>query len=566
MVSAPALSPIELFTPWRAQWILHEDPLLLVVNKPAGIATHAADATRRDDAVSRLQDWIARRDGVSPDAVYLGVHQRLDKETSGALVFARDKSANQRLAAAFETRAAEKRYLAVVEPAPRGAPSGTLSHLVERGKDGLMRARPALPRDRVADDDPRLAVTAYKLLERVGRRALVEFTPRTGRTHQIRVQAAAAGFPLLGDAAYGGAPAARMMLHAASLSLPGARGKTSRFEAPTPDEFRAALEGRDASISLRDSLLRAADLRWELARRSDTTAFRLAHDGDGFAHCPVDVYGEHAVIHAMGAAHDEAIPRALVELGLRGVYAKHRPKQANTLVSSRRGDVAPPNAVAGESAPDPMVITESGVRYRVRLGDGLSTGIFLDQRENRRRVRELSKGAAVLNLFAYTGPFTVVAALGGARRTVSVDVSRDSLAWAAENLRENGVALDDHAMIAHDVFAWLQGARARRDRFELVICDPPSYSNTKDSRFSSESDYRRLAEALAPVIAPGGRLLACSNHRGLHRMKLRRYLHEAMRAAKREVAQMKDLADPEDFPPAPGEPSHLKAILVTLSN
>ncbi|MEZ4391691.1 MAG: class I SAM-dependent methyltransferase [Polyangiales bacterium] len=66
--------------------------------------------------------------------------------------------------------------------------------------------------------------------------------------------------------------------------------------------------------------------------------------------------------------------------------------------------------MAGESAPDPMVITESGVRYRVRLGDGLSTGIFLDQRENRRRVRELSKGAAVLNLFAYTGPFTVAAA------------------------------------------------------------------------------------------------------------------------------------------------------------
>ncbi|MEZ4391692.1 MAG: pseudouridine synthase [Polyangiales bacterium] len=329
------MSPAELFTPWRARWILHEDPLLLVVNKPAGIATHAADASRRDDVVSRLQDWIARRDGVSPDAVYLGVHQRLDKETSGALVFARDPSANPRLAAAFETRAAEKRYLAVVEPAPRGAPSGTLSHLVERGKDGLMRARPCLPRDRVADDDPRLAVTGYRLLERAGRRALVEFTPRTGRTHQIRVQAAAAGFPLLGDAAYGGAPASRMMLHAASLSLPGAKGRAARYEAPTPDELRAALEGRDASISLRDKLLRAADLRWELARRGDTTAFRPAHDGDGFAHCPVDVYGEHAVIHAMGATHDPAIPGRWWSSGCAGCTPSTAPSRPTRW--SRRG-------------------------------------------------------------------------------------------------------------------------------------------------------------------------------------------------------------------------------------
>lgn len=554
----------ELFTPWRARWILHEDPLILVVDKPSGISTHAADDARRDDLVSRLRDHLGARDALPPRDIYLGIHQRLDKETSGVIVFARDRAANQSLAASFGERTAEKRYLAVVSPAPRGAPSGTLRHLVERDRDGRMRARPCLPRDRVKDDDPRLAVTDYKLVEAAQGRALVEFTPRTGRTHQIRVQASAAGFALLGDADYDGAPAPRLMLHAASLAITHPKGHRARYESPLPDELRAALEGRDASISLRDKLLRAADRRWELARRDDTTAFRLAHDGDGFAHCPVDLYGDYAVMHAMGASHDPEFARALIALGVRGVYAKHRPRQANTLVSSRRAEVAPPRAVAGESGPDEMVITESGVRYRVRLGDGLSTGIFLDQRENRRRVRELSEGAAVLNLFAYTGPFTVAAALGGAKRTVSVDVSRDSLAWAAANLAENGVAMDHHAMIPHDVFTWLQGARARRDRFDLVVCDPPSYSNTKDSRFSSESDYRRLAEAIAPVIAPGGRLLACSNHRGMHRMKLRRYLHEAMRAAGREVVQMKELADPEDFPPSPGEPSHLKAILVTL--
>lgn len=558
------MPPDELFRPWRPEHVLYEDHALLAVHKPSGISTHAPSPDRRDDLVSRLQDHLAARDGGAPGDVYLGVHQRLDKQTSGVIVFARSRAANPTLARAFAERTVEKRYLAVVEPPPRGAPSGTLRHLVERDRDGLMRARPALPRDRIADDDPRLAVTAYSVLERHGRRALLALEPRTGRTHQIRVQAAAAGFALVGDVDYGGAPAQRVMLHASSLSLPHPDGHRVRFEAPAPDALRAALEGRDESISLRDKLLRAIDLRWELARRGDTTAFRIAHDGDGFGDGPIDLYDRYAVLHAMGPSHDPALARALVSLGLRGVYAKHRPKQANTLVSSRRPEVAPPRAVAGEDAPSPMVITEAGVRYRVKLGDGLSTGIFLDQRENRRRVRELAKGAAVLNLFAYTGPFTVAAAMGGARRTVSVDVSRDALAWAAENLEENGVGGSAHVMVAADVFGWLQGARARRDRFELVVCDPPSYSSTRDSRFSSESDYRALVEAIGPVLAPGGRLLACSNHKGLPRMRFRRYLHEGLRAAGREVAQLKDLPDPEDFPPWPGAECHLKAVLVTL--
>ena len=162
--------------------------------------------------------------------------------SASLLVFARDRSANPVLARAFETRAVEKRYLAVVEPAPRGAPTGTLKHLVERDRDGLMRACPALPRDRVADDDPRLAVTAYTVLERHGRRALLELSPRTGRTHQIRVQAAAAGFALVGDTEYGGVPAARVMLHAASLAIDHpATGERLHLAAPLPADIEQML-------------------------------------------------------------------------------------------------------------------------------------------------------------------------------------------------------------------------------------------------------------------------------------------------------------------------------------
>jgi 23S rRNA (cytosine1962-C5)-methyltransferase len=150
-----------------------------------------------------------------------------------------------------------------------------------------------------------------------------------------------------------------------------------------------------------------------------------------------------------------------------------------------------------------------------------------------------------------------------------VDVSQGALAWGRRNLEANGVAAGEHSVhqfVVCDVFGWLEGARARRDRFDLVVLDPPSYSTTKDgSRFSSESDYRDLAAAALSVVAPGGRLLACSNHRGIVRMKFRRHLHEAVRQAGREAAQVRDWPEPADFPPAPGRESHLKSVLVTLA-
>jgi 23S rRNA (cytosine1962-C5)-methyltransferase len=220
--------------------------------------------------------------------------------------------------------------------------------------------------------------------------------------------------------------------------------------------------------------------------------------------------------------------------------------------------------VRGREAPEPLVVREEGAPFVVRLGDGLSTGIFLDQRANRRRVRELSEGKSVLNLFAYTCAFTVVAALGGATRTVSVDASTVALERGRENLERAGVPQGAHALVAEDAFAWLARAAKKSERFDLVLLDPPSYSTTKKRRFSAESDYAELAAAALALVRPGGRLLACSNHRGIGKAKFRRVLFEAGRAARRELAQVKDLPDPVDFPAPVGGEGHLKSALVTV--
>jgi len=179
-------------------------------------------------------------------------------------------------------------------------------------------------------------------------------------------------------------------------------------------------------------------------------------------------------------------------------------------------------------------------------------------------VRELAPGKRVLNLFAYTCGFTIAAAAGGASRTTSVDASRGALDWGAANLEQNGLAGEHHALVDEDVFTWLKLANKRGERYDLIVLDPPSYATTKTSRFSAAQDFPDLASRALQVLAPGGRMLACTNHRGISFRKFRKQMHEAGRLAKRTVVQIKDLPEPPDFPSPPGADPHLKTVLFTV--
>ena len=214
-------------------------------------------------------------------------------------------------------------------------------------------------------------------------------------------------------------------------------------------------------------------------------------------------------------------------------------------------------------APDPLEVVEEGVPILVRLGDGLSTGLFLDHRSTRRRIREIASGRSVANLFAYTCAFTVCAACGGASRTVSVDASAAALERGRANLERARVfGTGKHILVVSDVFAWLARAQSCGERFDVVVLDPPSYSSTKRARFVAEDDYAKLAAAALLVVADGGVLLACTNHRKISRARFRRMLFDGGRLANRRLEQAKDLAASIDYPSF-GEP-HTKTVLLTV--
>jgi 23S rRNA G2069 N7-methylase RlmK/C1962 C5-methylase RlmI len=161
-------------------------------------------------------------------------------------------------------------------------------------------------------------------------------------------------------------------------------------------------------------------------------------------------------------------------------------------------------------------VTESGHRLLVNLADYLDTGLFLDHRQTRALVRADAGGRRFLNLFGYTGAFTVYAAAGGARATTTVDLSAGYLDWARRNMALNGLTGAEHEYVCDDSFAFLERAFLRRgERYDLVVVDPPTFSNSKKlgRDFDVDRDHVRLLEMVLQVLADGGKVYFSTNCR-----------------------------------------------------
>ena len=443
--------------------LLFQDADLVAVDKPVGWLTHPDQATGRPDVFTFLGGG-------------LGVHQRLDVDTSGVLVFSRSPAGARLLASAFEGPGpgAEKQYLAVVDTPPPSR-AGTLIGEVPAARG-------------------RAAETRYRVLRETRAGGfLVEAVPVTGRTHQIRAHLAAAGCPVRGDQRYGDpldVRAPRLLLHCARLGLPGGR----RFEAPAPPCFANALGD-------------SSGLRAHLRQDADNTCYReLNGAGDACPGVYVDRYGAWLWVQHDADAPEVPLPAA------DGVY------RIDALPDRSRGGQPPPRLVSGVAAPEPLGVRENGIEYRVVLGRHLSTGLFLDQRPQRAWVRRHVDGARVLNTFAHAGGFTVAAAVGGAARTVSIDLDRAWLNRIGPQLEANGLPADParHDTIHGDVFDWVRRLAKRGETFDLVILDPPSTSvGARGRRWSAARDYTDLVRLVAPMVAPGGRLMTVTNHRGV---------------------------------------------------
>lgn len=308
--------------------------------------------------------------------------------------------------------------------------------------------------------------------------------------------------------------------------------------------------------------------RTALAATGDTTGYRLVHgENDGFPGLVVDRYDDTLVAKAYTAAWLAHLPPIVAALRERCDPARVVLRLGRTAAASapdRDG-----TALVGELPPTPVAFLERGLSFEADVVRGQKTGHFLDQRDNRVRVGRRSRGRRVLDVFACTGGFSVHAAAGGATKVVSVDQSRHALDAARRNMARNAdrtvVAACRHETVVGDAFAVLETLVARRERFDVVVVDPPSFASRRASVPAALRAYERLAGLAVRLVEPGGTLVhaSCSSRVGADQLEV--VVRRAARAAGRRLDELVRTGHPLDHPIGFPEGAYLKAVHATVT-
>lgn len=531
---------------WRmVPCVIFEDEHLLVVSKPAGWNTHAPSP----HAGEGIYDWLKHRE---PRWATLAILHRLDKETSGVLVFGKTPLANRSLTEQFTARRVHKKYLLLTDQPVPAKEFTVKTELLRIGEKYASR-----PGGEMAETKFTPVSEAKFAVKGAGLR-MVDAEPLTGRTHQIRVHAAESGFPILGDALYGGTPSSRVYLHASEIAfLNPATNAPLKFFAPVNFDIEPRLA-----------------LRGAILKPDTTNAFRLIHGaGDGRLGWFVEKLGDFLLSQseAVLTPHQrEELDWLAKKFSIRGAYHKTLSRHV------RKSNVAEasPQLVLGEAAPERFEIRENGIRYEMSFNEGYSVGLFLDQRDNRRRLLtghvaanfpQLSTlNSQLLNCFSYTCGFSVCAAKAGARVT-SLDLSKKYLEWGRRNFALNGLDPAAHDFIYGDTFDWLRRLTKKGRVFDVVVLDPPTFSQSKEhGTFRAEKDYGKLVTAALPVLKPGGVLLASTNAADWPPEDFLADVAAAVHSAKRKILQRHYVPQPPDFPISRAEPAYLKTVWMRI--
>jgi 23S rRNA (cytosine1962-C5)-methyltransferase len=237
-----------------------------------------------------------------------------------------------------------------------------------------------------------------------------------------------------------------------------------------------------------------------------SSGYRLLNgEGDGLPGLVCDRYGDHAVIKLDGDGPSgfwnlPGIAAWLVErVGVSSVYLKYR-----------SGEEELGRAIVGDPPKGPVQFTEHGVLFQADIVKGQKTGFFFDQRDNRRRIGALSSGRTVLNLFGYTGGFSVYAGLGGATAVTTVDLAKPAIQDAEQNWALNNLPAARHRGVAADAFQFLEEARSSQERWDIVIADPPSFAPAERHVEKAKESYQSLFRSSILSTKDGG-IVACSS-------------------------------------------------------
>lgn len=304
---------------------------------------------------------------------------------------------------------------------------------------------------------------------------------------------------------------------------------------------------------------------------SDTTGFRWIHgESDGWPGLVLDRYGDVLVLKLYTAAWlpwlDMVVSLTCEALQPRSLVLRLS-RNLQPLARQRRG-LSDGQVLRGPSIDRPVVFREHGLLFEADVCRGQKTGFFLDQRDNRQRVRALAAGRRVLNLFSYSGAFSVAAAAGGALATTDLDLSPHALEAArrhfALNAFDAGVARCHHQILQADAFEWLQ--QAHRRKYDLIVVDPPALARQAADVPNALRAYRQLIRASIALLRPGGILVAASCTAQIRPETFFGLVREVATQSGRRWKELAITRQPPDHPAAFPEAEYLKCIYLEIAD
>jgi len=320
--------------------------------------------------------------------------------------------------------------------------------------------------------------------------------------------------------------------------------------------------------TIKEKIIQAAKHRKVFFDDKSTTAFRIFNNsGDGYNGFTIDYFDGFYLVtwykEELYIKKDFIVSIISSLPNYKGVYQKKR-FDTKALYLNDKDDF-----IAGKVAPAPLVIKENDINFEIYLDDGAMTGLFLDQKDVRKTLKEkYAKNKTILNTFSYTGAFSVVSTVGGATKTTSIDLASRSLQKTQNNFKQNKIDPDTQNIVVQDVFGYFRYAKNKNLSYDIIVLDPPSFARTKKITFSVLKDYTKLLKEAIQITNNNGIIIASTNSTKLSLSKFRDNVKTAFKELNKRYDIVESFSLPKDFKVDKNqrESNYLKVLFIKCIN
>ncbi len=505
--------------------VLFENEDIIALDKPYGFNTHTNDSKIehsefiQDGLIELLEKQFQQK---------LFIIHRLDQTTTGVIIFGKTAEAAKTYAEYFFDRLVKKTYLFITANKSSDAKFVIDKQIIHKGKE--LEAK-----------------TDLKFLKKSKNHELWQANPKTGRNHQIRIHAEAAGISILGDDKYGGSKYPFLCLHNRQIEFPN--GIIIQSKPPEYFENLDLLEDETLAKALFE-----IDRRYRLFPEALKTeqSLRLAHikKEPGYT---LDQLGKNLILNWQEEGWKEQELKSFSKLSAilkKPIFVRFPKAQLQISPKAKT-----------ELFEATWISREENIRFEIKGEQATSGGLFLNQRLQRNWVKNHSKNKVVLNLFSGNCSLSVAAAVGLAKKVTSVDISKNALSWGRKNFELNGLSVEAHQFLNRDSITFLKQCLKKDQKFDLLICEAPSFARYERTVFKIEKNIEELLTSCLQGLNESGDLLFSTAFEGFVIDDLRQLILKVQKSLRLQGLEVFSILPALDFE-LPDERAILKSFLI----